>query len=158
MLYNSLSIHIATSDVKINIKNCLDPPEFTANITEKNHCTLKCKHKYCTKKWHFPLSISPVLRIWSHLLENCLKENVIFCAVLMLAFYIIVDFFSVMFVVNSGGPKQFLILSIISDIAISINSELCSILFWDLKTAFILQKIILYIAYIVIVNLKSVSE
>ena len=147
MLYNLLSIHNATSDVKINIKNCLDPPEFTANITEKNHCTLKCKHKYCTKKWHFPLSISPVLRIWSHLLENCLKENVIFCAVLMLAFYIIVDFFSVMFVVNSGGPKQFLILSIISDIAISINSELCSILFWDFDSFYLAKNNTVYCLY-----------
>ena len=35
MLHNSLFIDIAISDIIDNIKNCLGPPEFTKNITEK---------------------------------------------------------------------------------------------------------------------------
>ena len=45
-------------------------------------------------------------------------------------------FFSVMFAVNSGGSKQFLILIFTSDVAICIDSELYSILFLDLKGSF----------------------
>ena len=45
-------------------------------------CLMSCRALHCFKNWSFPLRISSVNVIWSHLMKKSLMENFFFCAVL----------------------------------------------------------------------------